>query len=516
MKLSFDILKEHSRIPVKDLIANKSSTDLSLPRPIFATDKNVLLADTLYISYSDDAAFFRRVSEDAFLILIGDMPSGEAEKAAGILLFGKDADIMEVFNEVTRIFDLFDDWESAIRKAAMSSSASEIYQKILDASSVIFDNGLSVMSYDFRIVFQNQINRQYAGYEESTLGSRYSIGQDYMDYFKHDRDYQRITQAREVFCYSGDILPHKVMCKNIFLNDRFLFRIIITECIRPLRETDRVLLEHLSKYILQSLEHFTFSSSFAESSLSGIIKKELETGKSSRLAAESALRKLHWETGHAFLVMSIHTGEDDLMIAALNFHASEIMNSFPETIAFPYKDSVIAVINMSRAGEMDKYFERFRVFIRENNFRVGISNESEDFHAVRQMYDQAEMAHTIGEEERPTEWIHWFSDYTMAYIYRLLGDTELGELYSPVYYMLQKYDSQNGTSYLETLRVYLECGMNTVQASKALYIQRSTMIYRLKRIREITNNHLEDRDELLHLHLTFAIIEQGGRNVHRP
>ncbi len=515
MKLSLKILKDHAKIPVKELILRRNDDTLSLPRPIFASDNSVMLPDTLYISYSKDASKIKEVSENAAVILIGDPPEGKIRNVAGMLVFDSGTDLPEVFNEMTRIFDLFDEWESAILSADMNGRASDIYQRMLDSSSVVFDNGLAVMSSDFRIIFQNQINWKYAGYEESTLGPGASIGPDYMDYFKYDRDYQKITYAREVFCYEADVLPHKVMCRNIFLNDRFLFRIIITECIRPFRDSDRVLLEQLSEYILRSLSRFTFHSSFSESTLSGIIIKKLESGKISRLAAESELRKFHWEKDDTYFVLSIHVGEDDLMISSLNFHASEIINRFPETYAFVYKDTIAAVVNESRAGEMDTYFENFRVFIRENNFRVGISNDSDDFYSVQKMYKQAEIAHMIGQEEKPTEWIHWFSGYTMSYIFRLLGDTELGELYSPIYYSLQKYDSRNDTSYLETLRVYLECGMNTVQAARALYIQRSTMIYRLKRIREITGKDLNDNKDILHLHLTFAIIDQGGKNVHR-
>jgi DNA-binding PucR family transcriptional regulator len=125
------------------------------------------------------------------------------------------------------------------------------------------------------------------------------------------------------------------------------------------------------------------------------------------------------------------------------------------------------------------------------------------------MYRQAETALMIGLSEKPMEWIHRFSNYTLQYIYNLLtSNSDLGQLYSPIYYRLERYDKENGSSYLETLRVYLNCNMNAVQAAKELFIQRSTMIYRLKRIREIAENDLEDRDDLLHLYLTFSIIER--------
>ena len=122
------------------------------------------------------------------------------------------------------------------------------------------------------------------------------------------------------------------------------------------------------------------------------------------------------------------------------------------------------------------------------------------------------MALTIGLMEKPMEWIHWFSRYTLQYIYNMLANnTELGHLYSPVYYRLKRYDKENGTSYLKTLREYLNCYQNTAQAAKNLFIQRSTMIYRLKRIREIADNDLTGRDDLLHLYLTFSIIDRQNQ-----
>ncbi len=513
MKCSLEILKDYSEIPVKNLISRKKTGELSFPRPVFTAGRKVLLPDTLYISYSEDAASFESVSPDAGLILIGELPEGEALHSGGILIFDRDADILEVFNEMTRIYDLFDAWESALLKAASLGRATEVRQKMLEASSPVFGNGIAVMSFDFRIVFQNEANRKYGGFLQNDSRSDFPIAPEILDYFKYDRDYRNIMEERDVFYYEGDVLPHRVLCKNIFLEDRFLFRIILNECVRPFRDTDRVLLELLSEHILRCIGTFTFRKGFSESALSGIIIEGLETGKVSRMAADAELKRLLWEQGDTYLILSIHPGADDLLLASQDFHASEIMNRFPETYAFPYKDAVIAVVNKSRAGTMDPYFERFRLFVRENNFRVGISNESDDFNSLRTMYGQAEMAHAIGEEEKPTEWIHWFSAYTMSYIYKLLRDTGLGELYSPLFYQLQKYDAQSGTSYLETLRVYLDCGSNTVRAAKELYVQRSTMIYRLKRIREITKKDLTDRDELLHLRLTFAIIDHGKRTV---
>jgi DNA-binding PucR family transcriptional regulator len=74
---------------------------------------------------------------------------------------------------------------------------------------------------------------------------------------------------------------------------------------------------------------------------------------------------------------------------------------------------------------------------------------------------------------------------------------------------LKKYDLEHKTDYYETLRTYITCQMNAVKAAKALYIHRSTFLYRMAHIKELVNLDLEDPDQLLYLLLTYKLLEQG-------
>ncbi|WP_214364518.1 PucR family transcriptional regulator [Pseudonocardia sp. H11422] len=75
---------------------------------------------------------------------------------------------------------------------------------------------------------------------------------------------------------------------------------------------------------------------------------------------------------------------------------------------------------------------------------------------------------------------------------------------------LLDYDSDKQTDLVKTLSVYLECGGNYDQAAEELHIARSTLRYRLKRIRQITGFRLDDADTHLNLHMAtraWAILE---------
>lgn len=511
MKLSLEIIKDHLENTENIAFFKFSSDSLSLSRPVFYAGDPILQSDTLYIGHADDFKKVKKAGKNAACICIGPLKKSISSRIDQVLLVAAGKNLFTLFNQVSAVFDLFDEWETGLFQATYKSRLRERYQTMLDISSGIFGNGLTVMNNELHIIYQNEINLKYGGYIVPEPGvNDFAIPDEIISAFKYDKDYKRISEERKVFYYEGEMLPHRVLAKNIFQNDRFLFRLIITECLRPLRKTDEILLEFLSQHFIQSLKQLSLQSVSIGDAFSHLLSEALETGKNNRQAIESELRRIAWNYTDSFRLASIHVSSDDLFISSLDYYASEAAKLFPAALAFPYQEHIVLIINESRSGSLEEMPERLSVFIRENNFRVGLSNYSDDFYNLQAMYRQAEMALTIGMAEKPMEWIHWFSRYTLQYIFNMLTDgSDLGQLYSPIYYRLERYDKENGSSYLETLKVYLDCRMNAVQAAKELFIQRSTMIYRLKRIREIADTDLEDADELLHLYLTFSIINRA-------
>ncbi|MEW2505980.1 helix-turn-helix domain-containing protein [Amycolatopsis sp. NPDC047767] len=70
---------------------------------------------------------------------------------------------------------------------------------------------------------------------------------------------------------------------------------------------------------------------------------------------------------------------------------------------------------------------------------------------------------------------------------------------------LLDYDEQKNTNLVQTLSQYLECGGHYDETASALVIHRSTLRYRLGRIREITDRDLNDVDSRLNLHVATRV-----------
>jgi DNA-binding PucR family transcriptional regulator len=70
---------------------------------------------------------------------------------------------------------------------------------------------------------------------------------------------------------------------------------------------------------------------------------------------------------------------------------------------------------------------------------------------------------------------------------------------------LLNYDAIHGTQLVLTLREYLECGGSYDSSARALSVHRSTLKYRLKRIRDVSGHDLGIPDTQFNLQLATRV-----------
>ena len=123
-------------------------------------------------------------------------------------------------------------------------------------------------------------------------------------------------------------------------------------------------------------------------------------------------------------------------------------------------------------------------------------------------YVQASTALQVGKRREPSRWIHHFNQIALPYIL----EQTIRKL--PAYMIcherlldLKYKDEANQTRLYETTRCYLEHHQNIARTSEALFIHRSTLLYRLEKIRDILKTDFSDPDELLYLLLSFHLMD---------
>ena len=74
-------------------------------------------------------------------------------------------------------------------------------------------------------------------------------------------------------------------------------------------------------------------------------------------------------------------------------------------------------------------------------------------------------------------------------------------------------DEKNNTELYYSLKVYLLCENNVTAAAKRLHIHRNTLVYRLKRIREIIGGDMNDYETSRGLLAFIMMNDAAGQNV---
>lgn len=75
------------------------------------------------------------------------------------------------------------------------------------------------------------------------------------------------------------------------------------------------------------------------------------------------------------------------------------------------------------------------------------------------------------------------------------------------------HDQLHGTSYMLTLENYFINNLNVTETSKAMFLHRNTLIYRIEKIKEILNLDLKHSEELLRIQIALKIFSILNKTI---
>ncbi|WP_030387496.1 PucR family transcriptional regulator [Streptomyces sp. NRRL S-241] len=151
---------------------------------------------------------------------------------------------------------------------------------------------------------------------------------------------------------------------------------------------------------------------------------------------------------------------------------------------------------------------------------IGVSSPCDSPDDIPHGYEEAQRALEVRRHSREHYGTTFFDELGL---YRILGPgNDYGELETFVHEWLGPlidYDSRHHTAMVETLSQYFDCGGNYDETAESLAIHRSTLRYRLQRIRNISGNDLANVESRLNLQVAtrvwkIVLGEQVG-NRHR-
>ncbi len=493
-------LEQHYRIKMPKTTA----TRLVLQRPRLYTGEERLIPERVYIGNASElAALQRAVPADTLLLCIGESAHLSALSYDNVCYVYDDVSLYGLLNAVQGVFDFYDHWESVLQN---SVSGKETLANLLNASFEVFHNPIFVNASDFFLVAYSNIIEDSKSMELLTDPIQ---SYETMSILKLDPFFNQARGFTDVFSMPDYLTGYRELCVNLFEHKTFAYRVRVPEILAPLPEGYDALLRYLADYIQLALRQADISEAHRSFSLESLLIGALNQEIRSFAQIERGFSDFGWDPQGEYCFLCIKPAAADRENQTLHFICDYFEKLIDGAYAFVYKDRIAVLIYLGRfGGTQDEAIDRAVLFLRDSYLKTGVSTAFFGALDLANRFEQARLALELGEKRRPERWLHRFQDYALDYVAeRCMDGLPVELICSPAIMTLKRHDAAHETDYLNTLRLYLDSGLNAVQTAKQLYIHRSTFLYRLEKIAEMTGIDLDDRDTRLYLAFSFRLLD---------
>jgi sugar diacid utilization regulator len=484
-------------------------------------DTDRLSEGSVYISDDPEKVRTVRRAAPCVLLLIGSPEHYE------LSLFWEDCDIaciespLPVVQALQSVYALLLDllgWDMRLNNASLEGAE---YEKIFRVIREMHDTPLILHDRNF---FTIACTGDFYDYFRNAGNNREQIPLEMInDFFTDEERGRNLFEFRNPFVHTsfsgGDTSfsgGRQWLCYNIFNDDYFQGRLIaMSDGASGNIRGQLDLLAHYCAYISRVFIHHatTLMERKQRDPLHELIRSFLVDSKDiAEREIAAVLKDGDWQLQDDYALALFHipdTTEYENWSAHICRQAESAILKSTAIMAKPF---ILWVINEGVQGDPRNrhgdFFDRIPGLVQRLCCTVGVSNSISGFGDLRKGYKQAEAALRLGRKRGERFGCYRFSDHIVEYIIdRAAQGLSAEDLLHPGLMALIRYDRENGTEYLKTIRHYADARYNMTVAASKIPVHRLTFLRRLEKIREISRINFEEPEELLHLHLSLKMLD---------
>lgn len=319
----------------------------------------------------------------------------------------------------------------------------------------------------------------------------------------------RIEHSEAPFwCKESNMKYPRMFCR-VAVGSRPVATVSIIEYNRPFVERDYLLLAMLCNAISSEMQknkflHYTRGLLYEEF-LVGLIDGRIKNPS----IIEEKVKSLNLGLKKYLHVITINVKEFDVAFFSIPYMRDYLEKMFGGSKAIIYNDNITMVSSYNSEREIyESDTTKLREFLKDYQMHAGLSRAFVNLEDLKSHYEQSLDALTLGSHIDSDITLYAYDDYAIYHIAKVCADSsDLRQFYHPKLEYLIQYDSDHKTSFTDSLYMYLKHSRNITNTAKSLHLHRNSMIYHLKRIEDILNFSLSDNETLLHIELSFRLME---------
>lgn len=327
---------------------------------------------------------------------------------------------------------------------------------------------------------------------------------------RHEKIDEKIRQNNGPYYFINTIVGQGVLVDAIHLQGIEVGHIMLQEAEHPFDEFDADLLHRLSRMVAMELQKDSVFTSNKGVMYSYFLIDLLKNPKNNaslvkkRLEASGFLLK---EDLYILAIPAISYQSSDLRMELIIQQLRTILYG---SIYVVFEGNLVFLISKEKyKGLSDYEIKHLKNFLSANHLKAGISNFFEDLQDAFRFYRQAVDSVNLGIKLNHEGSVFHYRDY---YLYQMLetcnkADSEIRFLIHPGLIQLRNYDKEKETDFIYTLKEYLAHPGQPSLVAEKLHIHKNTLLYRLRKIKEITNCQFDIGEDLMSFALSFKIME---------
>lgn len=404
----------------------------------------------------------------------------------------KNADILDIFNTLLDIFQKYNEWETQLSDLIASGCSIDA---LLEKAHEVAGNYMILADASFNM---------YAAFGDRSLFEKNAYFRISYENNKLPLD-ALIAINKQANVRKQGIPPYKVqipndmnktIARNLFVKNKHIGWLVTLKLKKDFTPGELQIIDKIGDY----LEMYHESTAIDDNtfSKSALLLDIIEGCPYDPREISELLSEFNWyeqDKKQVYVFLEEKSANEQFIID------SQLTTFSRSTFQMLYHDTFVLIVNHSLT-DISLLERTINNYVKASGGTVGKSPLFENIFQLKSNVDIARIAAQFS--DAPGQIIE-FSKVILPYIYSLIRDYSLANILHPALNTLRDHDKKHSSEFYKTLYVFLDNERNYTLVSKLLNIHRSTLIYRLERISELTNIDFDNTDERFHLLISFRL-----------
>lgn len=385
-------------------------------------------------------------------------------------------------------------------------------QHLVDTASHIFGNPVYVVDLQNKylaisagIIPDNEFFR-----EESASGYISEMGIRSIRANKLD---EKVRKGDTAYYFINELVHKGMLIGAVHIQNVEVGHVMMLESERPFREFDADFFHRFCKLVSMELQKNSAYSRNKGVMYSYFLADLLKNPRQNVSDVRERLKLLGYNLKETFYIVTIPPvgySFSDLKLDVILEHVKQI---FLGSIYVIYEDTIVFLISRAMNQNLSEFeISQLSEYLKANELKAGISNFFQNLEDTPRFYQQAVHSVHLGLKLKDPEPIYYYSDY---YLYHMLEvfekeDSQIRFLIHPGLMKLYLYDQEKKTDFMVTLREYLTQPGQPAAIAEKLHIHKNTLLYRMGKIKEITDCAFIEGEDFMTFNLSVRIMRYLG------